>query len=127
MKKRVYKNSCEKGTPGITLIALVVTIVVLLIIAGISLGTINDGIITKSQTTTKETQRQSIIEKIEADLYNQELKTGKVQTYDNLYKLVKENYASEPPTHDETSGDTYFIPKDGKDKIWFSEILRWKR
>ena len=56
---------------GVTLIALVVTIVVLLILASIGIGAItsDNGVIKQSNETKQSAERESIIEKIEADLY----------------------------------------------------------
>ena len=59
MNKRVKEK-------GITLIALIVTIVILLILAGISIGTLtgDNGIIKQAQTAKTETERSDIEEKI---------------------------------------------------------------
>lgn len=49
---------------GITLIALVITIIVLLILAGISIAMLTgeNGILTKADEAKRETRRQEIIE-----------------------------------------------------------------
>ena len=59
MNKRVKEK-------GITLIALIVTIVILLILAGISIGTLtgDNGLIKQAQTAKTETERSDIEEKI---------------------------------------------------------------
>lgn len=51
---------------GITLIALVITIIVLLILAGISIATLTgeNGLLSKAETAKKETQRASAEEKV---------------------------------------------------------------
>ena len=56
------------GNRGITLIALVITIVILIILAGISLGAItgHDGILNKANTAKKDTEYAQWEEKIEA-------------------------------------------------------------
>ena len=61
MEKRKKLN--EKG---ITLIALIVTIIVLIILAGISIGTLtgDNGLIKQAQTAKTETERSDIEEKI---------------------------------------------------------------
>ena len=51
---------------GITLIALIVTIIILITLAGISIGTLtgDNGIIQQAQTAKTETERSDIEEKI---------------------------------------------------------------
>ena len=61
--KRKFKNTKQEG---ITLIALVVTIVILLILAGVSIAMLtgNNGILTQAQNAKKETEEAEDIEKI---------------------------------------------------------------
>ena len=61
--KRKFKNTKQQG---ITLIALVITIVVLLILAGVSIAMLtgNNGILTQAQNAKKETEEAENIEKI---------------------------------------------------------------
>ncbi len=62
-------NSCKK-TNGITLVALVITIVILLILAGITLNSVTgeNGLISKAKDAKKETEIASIKEEIQMDL-----------------------------------------------------------
>ena len=78
---------------GVTLIALVVTIVVLLILASIGIGAItgDNGVIKQSNETKQSAERESIIEKIEADLYTEKTKTGKTPSKNDLKELIKES------------------------------------
>ncbi len=66
-KIKKQKNRLQKG---ITLIALVITIIVLLILAGVSIATLtgDNGILTKAQTAKEETQKASVIEMIQTDI-----------------------------------------------------------
>lgn len=58
-----------KKIQGVTLVALVVTIVILLILAGVTMSFItNDGIITKAQEATKTSNLASIKEQISLDI-----------------------------------------------------------
>ena len=61
------KKKIMKGNDGITLVALVVTIVVLLILAGISLNLVlgENGIITRAQQAKKETAINSLTNEME--------------------------------------------------------------
>ena len=56
-----------KSKNGITLIALVITIIVLLILAGVTIATLtgDNGILTKAQSTKIQSERASIKEQIE--------------------------------------------------------------
>ena len=56
-------KKCRKNPRGITLIALVITIIVLLILAGISIQALtNTGIFTSASQAKKETQRAQVTE-----------------------------------------------------------------
>lgn len=52
----------KKYNKGITLIALVITIIVLLILAGITIGTLmgENGILTRARKSTRRNQKSSI-------------------------------------------------------------------
>lgn len=64
MKKQILK--IKKETHGITLIALIITIIVLLILAGISIATLTgeNGILTKAKDATEKTTEAEVKEKI---------------------------------------------------------------
>lgn len=65
----MYKNLIKHG--GITLIALVITIIILLILAGITISTmINSGLFSKAQTATNEYSEKSAEEKLQLELSN---------------------------------------------------------
>ena len=65
MKKEILKSN--KKIDGITLIALVITIIVLLILAGISIAMLTgeNGILTKATEAEEETKKSNIKEKIQ--------------------------------------------------------------
>lgn len=107
---------------GVTLIALVVTIVVLLILASIGIGAItsDNGVIKQSNETKQSAERESIIEKIEADLYTEKTKTGKTINKEGLKKIIlKNNY------NDGTLGIEGFNTKIGNYNIKYKEISGW--
>ena len=64
MNKQKQKENKQKG---ITLIALVVTIVVLIILAGVSINMIigDNGIITQAQTAKTQTEQATLKEKLD--------------------------------------------------------------
>ena len=114
----------RKKEEGITLIALAITIVVLLILAGITLGSISNhnGIIEQSKETTQNAQRESIIEKIEADLYSEKVKKGTVPTKEELKKIIQKKGYADASNINEND----FITKDGNHTIQYNEIVGWK-
>ena len=59
-------NTKKKNARGITLIALVITIIVLLILAGVTINALSgeNGIITKSKEAKIKTEKSRTIEKI---------------------------------------------------------------
>ena len=67
MKKKQKLIKKEKTNKGITLIALVITIIVLLILAAVSIATLTgeNGILTKASNAKNETTRASAKEKVQ--------------------------------------------------------------
>ena len=112
-----------KNEKGITLIALVITIIVMIILAGITLGSIynRDNVLDETENAAYQAQKESIIVKIEADLLDEEKKTGETPNKDILKQIIKNNNfsAGEP-------GENSFITKDGGYTINYSEIKGWE-
>ena len=106
-KQKMTKKFRKENSKGITLIALVVTIIVLLILAGISIMMLtgNQGILTKageaSNRTRKETAREQIIVEVLGSYNNiGEIDTEKLK--DQLQTNVgadtrRSTYMSEDP------------------------------
>ena len=118
--KELYRRRIENR--GITLVALIVTIVVLLILAGVSIGALTNrkGLIQEAHNSADQAQRESIIQKIQADLLNLKTKTGETPTKNDLINIIKENdYAKDEP------GEDSFISKDGEYEISYQEISGW--
>lgn len=61
-----------KNEKGITLIALVITIIVLLILAGVTIAMLtgNNGILTKATTAVSDTEKATAEEAIKMEVYN---------------------------------------------------------
>lgn len=110
---------------AITLIALSVTIIIILILSGVSISAVKGqkGLIKESKTSTAEVQRESIIEKIEADLYNEKVKKGKMPTENDLINLISEKGYG---TVTQENGENVLTTTDGEYQILFSEILGWE-
>ena len=122
-KFNVNKSTKQtKSQKGITLIALIVTIIVLIILAGISVTTLTGkkSIINQAENTGNNAQRESIIEKIEADLMKEKIKTGDTPTLDELKAIIEKNEYNEG-----ILGDKSFVTKDGGYTINYDEIIGW--
>lgn len=117
----------NKKDKGITIVALSITIIILLILAGVSISSIKGekSSIKEAIQNTENAQRKSIIEKIEADLYNEKVKNGKMPTEDNLTNLINEKgYGT--ITEDSESGENMLVTAEGQHEILFSEIIGWE-
>ena len=79
IKKELKNQILNKKNSGITLIALVVTIVLLLILAGISISTLTseDSIITEAEENSEIAEIESFKEKIKAEILQKQKKTKK--------------------------------------------------
>lgn len=116
------KKKIKKETAGITLIALVITIVVLLIITGVTIGSItkDESIITEAKEGNSQAQKESILEQIEADLYTEKIKKGK-----NITKSEAEAIISNFGEIDQTTKK--LTTTDGGYEIALSEIIGWNQ
>ena len=112
-----------KREKGITLIALIVTIITLIIISGITIGTIKDkkSIFKEAGETGDSLSKESVIEKIEADLYQEKAKTGKLPTKAELKELIKNKGYNNGDL-----GEDSFVTKDGEYTIEYGEISGWE-
>ena len=110
--KRKFKNTKQQG---ITLIALVVTIIILLILAGVSIAMLtgNNGILTQAQKAKEETENASGSET--ADLANFE---SLINQYQSNIKI--EQVTDEKPGELEKENDTTFVINSIEDLVFFS-------
>ena len=107
-KQRKIRGNC-----GITLIALVVTIVVLLILAGVSISMLSgdNGIINKAINAAKETNKAAQIEEIQLEIFNKTLVNDGEITEDEL-KTILLSYGT-LSTEENLLDKTLTISKDG--------------
>ena len=107
--RKIFKN--EKG---ITLIALVITIIVLLILAGVALSMVagNEGILTKAEIAASETeiagakeQTEIMLAELSADYYEKKF-VDKTET-GTLVNYIKSALASEKTT---SNGGSTTVP-----------------
>ena len=93
-----------RDTRGITLIALVITIIVLLILAGVSISLLSgdNGILNKASSAKSNTEQSGVLEEIRLKLYNNELELDdKLSSIDYLksLELIKEEVTDEETTN----------------------------
>ena len=95
MKQKKLKKLESKG---ITLIALVITIIVLLILAGVSIAMLtgDNGILTQAQEAKKATERASIIEQAQLDILEKQTVNGSGDiTAGELEEILKKYFSNE--------------------------------
>lgn len=116
-----------RDTRGITLIALIITIIVLLILAGISIATLTgeNGILNKASQAGEKTQRSEIIEKAKLDIIEIQAENENGSITDEQLKKVLEKYFKDVPEEfPDNVGDLELITKNeyGRFEIKVSEI-----
>lgn len=81
----------NKNQNGITIISLAVTIAVLIILAGISIRAItgDNSVIREAENSNTKAQRESILEKIEADIYTEKIKKGRNLTKSEAESIIE--------------------------------------
>ncbi len=92
MKQSTKTNQKENTSNGITLIALVITIIVLLILAAVSISTLtgDNGILTKASNAKRETEEAAAREKVQMAVlasYGTDGTIDKIQLKSNLQKV----------------------------------------
>ena len=110
-----------KKNKGITLIALVITIIVLLILAGVTIATLtgDNGILAQASRAKQESEKASIIEQIRLDIMEKQTENEGI-IYDEDFYQILENYGS--ISNDETTLTT----TKGNYKILISDIYSGK-
>ncbi len=114
----------KKREKGITLITLAVTIMVLAIIAGISITAITNenGTVNEARKANNQAEKESIIEKIEADIYTEKVKKGR-----NLTKSEVEAIIGTFGTINQQDKQLKVKTKDYEYTISFDEIIGWNQ
>ena len=118
------KNKAKRGTRGITLIALVVTIIVLLILAGISIQMLtgDNGILTRAAEAKENTERTKIIENVKMDLLGKIAENkGNDITEDDAVTILEKYFNDVPESLDDLSQE--ITTKNGEYKIALSDLL----
>ena len=101
------KKFFRKGNRGITLIALVITIIVLLILAGITIGTISgdNGIINNAVQAKRDTEISEWKEKIDVAIVKAEGRKSNATIDDVINELIKDKIISDPSQVNKGTGE----------------------
>ena len=89
----------RKEQKGITLIALVITIIVLLILAGVTIATLlgDNGIITRATTAKEKTQEGNVKEQVMLDILEEQMKNEGGNISAEKLKEILEKYFDKVP------------------------------
>lgn len=92
MMKKMMKNF-ERNSNGITLIALVITIIVLLILAGVTIATLTgeNGLLTRANESKTQTEIGEEKEQINLAIINARLNTSKYENTDSITAIDLNN------------------------------------
>ncbi len=87
----MLKITKVKGKRGITLIALIVTIIVLLILAGVTIATLmgKNGILAQTTRAKEESEKAEIIEQIQLDIADKQIENKGSINKDEFYEILK--------------------------------------
>ena len=98
----------EKNEKGITLIALVITIIVLLILAGVTIAALSgdNGILNRAKEAKDTTQKQSLIEEVQVGILEKQVGNETGELTSNNLKEVLEQYFDGVPDADEIKPET---------------------
>ncbi len=133
MGKETKTNQKEKANKGITLIALVITIIVLLILAAVSISTLTgeNGILTKANEAKKQTEIANLIESVQTKILEEQATNESGKITKTKLKEILNNYFTDVPDNLEDMSDTDILDctltakeEYGEYKIKLSEI--WK-
>ena len=77
-----------------------------------------NGTVDEAKARTAESQKQSILEKIQADIYTEEIKKGKSLTKSEIENIIKK--------YGRINGTT-LTTTEGEFEIKLDEIIKWKQ
>ena len=118
------KENLRKGNRGITLIALVITIIILLILAAVTIGALSgdNGILKNAADAKQETEKAQIIEQAKIDILGKQADNTSAELEKSEIKEVLDIYFKEVP--EDFTSDTVLTTKEeyGNYEIAVSEI-----
>ena len=114
----------KKDSRGITLIALVITIIVLLILAGVSIATLtgNNGLIKKAGEASKNTNKYKEVEQARLDIMAIITeKRGENPNKEEIKEVIRKYFVSVPEDLEDLTQE--ITTKEGNYNIRLSEVL----
>ena len=112
----------EENIKGITLVALVVTIVILLILSGIAISQLK-GLITMVKQAKEESTKKQLLEEIDFAIMEEQIRAesgenlGNIFNYDNVWETLRKNDSNLSVTKIEEDNSYRLIYKGYKFKI----------
>lgn len=120
-------SNIRSNTHGITLISLIITIIILIILASITISlTIGkNGIITRAKEVAQQTEKASILEKIQLELFNKQSEEVLAGKNGEITQTEIENILSKYGTINKNQDETIksLIPTGKKYEILYEEII----
>ena len=97
LKQKTFSRRSKRKESGITLIALVITIIVLLILAGVSIAMLTgqNGILTQANNAKDDTQYAQWVEKIDIAIMGAKIKNKNTTMNDVINELINEGIISD--------------------------------
>lgn len=124
-KKEVEKmeqKRMQKNSKGITLIALVITIILLLILAGVTIATLtgDNGILTQAGNTKEQTEKADIIERAKIEIVGVQSENNGELPKEDLDRILK-SYDKDGTIRIDDEGNRYIVTSKNY-KILVSDI-----
>ena len=115
------KNKIFTTQKGITLIALVITLIILLILAAVTIAALSgdNGILSNAAKSKQETEKAEILEQIRLDIYGEIADNGGADPTEADIKRIADNYGDIEGT---TFADMVLITDKGNYQIELSDI-----
>lgn len=110
IKLPVWADTPVRPNRGITLVALVITIIIMLILATVTIGAINGGLFNYAGKAVSEAELDSIIE----ELKTKGIMKGKNNLNGTLSEVLENNYSKYDSTFKVVNGELVYTGEDGK-------------
>ena len=119
---RLTHTRMQKNSKGITLIALVITIIVLLILAGVTIATLtgDNGILTQAGNAKEQTEKADIIERAKTEIVGVQSENNGELPKEDLDRILK-SYDKDGTIRIDDEGNRYIVTSKNY-KILASDI-----
>ena len=119
-----FLKTKEKANSGITLIALVITIIVLLILAGVSIAMLTgqNGILTQAQNAKTTTEKAEVKERAQTDIVGVQTETESTEISKTALKRILDKYFDNVPNDIKSDTEITAKAEYGGAKMKVSDI-----